>query len=511
MFTLPLADGYRGIWHGQVQGGLPGYDYKYSGGLGTYPQQHSPIAIYAKDADKTFFVYGAAAGDVTADEKNNTLQLHIGEFDHATGKVSRPRILIDRREAWGRTDAHENPTLAMDDEGHLYVAINTHGPARLDSRHGETGAASYIYRSVEPYRVDRFTRIVGDIPLTDEDRGTGGSNFSYANPWWIKGTGDDGGDDGGGLLLLHVKYRSWRERTLAWLTGRADADSPGGFTWSPRRTLAAVEQGHYGVSWRMPDGRGVGVAINFHPNEMVADSDRAGLDSRTNLYYLQRRGLDGVWTTITDEPFIDAPTTREQLAPALVHDYLTEGKLVYLKEVRFDTTGRPVIVYLTSDDYRPGMGGEKMVHTARWDGERWIIRDIATCDHNYDHGTLLIEAEGDEGREVWRLLAPLGPGPQPGHTGGEMRMLVSSDRGETWRVEHRYTGISDVNHTYARPVLGGQPDFAALWADGDPTRVSPSRLYFTNRDGSAVWRLPYHMTQEAARPELVWQSGDGSR
>ena len=37
------------------------HKFKYSGGTATYPQQHAPIAIYAKAADKTFFVFGGVA------------------------------------------------------------------------------------------------------------------------------------------------------------------------------------------------------------------------------------------------------------------------------------------------------------------------------------------------------------------------------------------------------------------------------------------------------------------
>src|SRR5262245_54095693 len=53
----PKGDGYRGIWYFN-QPSNDQYRYKYSGGFATYPQQHLPIAIYAKEAGKTFFVYG---------------------------------------------------------------------------------------------------------------------------------------------------------------------------------------------------------------------------------------------------------------------------------------------------------------------------------------------------------------------------------------------------------------------------------------------------------------------
>src|SRR5262245_31307962 len=45
--ALPRADGYSGIWY-MNQLSKDKYVYKYSGGMATYPQQHAPIAIYAK-------------------------------------------------------------------------------------------------------------------------------------------------------------------------------------------------------------------------------------------------------------------------------------------------------------------------------------------------------------------------------------------------------------------------------------------------------------------------------
>ncbi|MCU0228426.1 MAG: hypothetical protein MUF01_12380 [Bryobacterales bacterium] len=50
----PLADGYEGIWYFN-QPSKDEFVYKYSGGFATYPQQFSPIAIYRKEVNKTFF------------------------------------------------------------------------------------------------------------------------------------------------------------------------------------------------------------------------------------------------------------------------------------------------------------------------------------------------------------------------------------------------------------------------------------------------------------------------
>ena len=54
--TSAKDDGYRGIWF--TLGQKSEFGDKYSGGLGTYTANHVPMAIYAKEANKTFFVYG---------------------------------------------------------------------------------------------------------------------------------------------------------------------------------------------------------------------------------------------------------------------------------------------------------------------------------------------------------------------------------------------------------------------------------------------------------------------
>src|SRR5665647_541416 len=62
--------GYRGIWYNigvAAQNGPVAndyininrakYKYKYSGGFGTYPANHYPFSVYAKEVNKTFFCY----------------------------------------------------------------------------------------------------------------------------------------------------------------------------------------------------------------------------------------------------------------------------------------------------------------------------------------------------------------------------------------------------------------------------------------------------------------------
>jgi hypothetical protein len=431
------ADGYRGIWYMNQPTGDE-YKYKYSGGLGTYPQQHVPIAIYSAAANKTFFCYGGATG------RPKELAYMVSYFDHATGTVPRPRVVLIKN----TDDAHENPTLQIDEAGYIWVFGNTHGPANN----------SYIFCSTRPYSIDEFEEVVR-------------TNFSYSQPWVVPGRG---------FLFLHTRYAGGR-RMLHWMT------SGDGRTWSSSTPLATVAQGHYQISNRR--GHRITTGFNYHPA-------KGGLNARTNLYYLQTDDFGATWRTADGEA-IATPLSDVKNA-ALVHDYQAEGRLVYLKDINFDFEGRPVILYLTSKSFAPGpLTDEREWWTAQWTGQKWQIRPVATSDHNYDYGPLYVDD-----RE-WRVIAPTEPGPQPWSTGGEMVLWTSRNEGTTWMKQKQLTRASRFNHTYARRPVNAHPQFYALWADGNPQELSESRLYFTDRDGSQVWQLPAEVNEDAVRPIAI--------
>lgn len=432
----PQADGYRGIWY-QNQATGDEHRYKYSGGLGTYPQQHAPIAVHSAAANKTFFCYGGAT------DKPGELAAMVSYFDHATGKVPQPRVVLVKP----TTDAHENPTLQIDEAGHVWIFSNTHGPA----------GNSYIFRSRSPHSIDDFEQIAR-------------TNFSYSQPHVVPGRG---------FLFLHTRYD--KGRRLHWMT------SADGREWSTPQLLASVAQGHYQISNRRGDR--VATAFNYHPA-------KGGLNARTNLYYLETPDMGATWRTAAGEP-VETPLIEPHNA-ALVHDYEAEGRLVYLKDLGFDAAGRPVILYLTTGGYAPGpASGKREWYTAHWLGDQWRIRPFATSDHNYDYGPLYVEEDG------WRVIAPTEPGPQPHGTGGDMVLWTSDDEGASWRRVKQLTAGGEFNHAYARRPVDAHPQFYALWADGNPHEKSESRLYFTDRDGSGVWRLPATMTEEFAAPEVA--------
>ncbi|MBX3422799.1 MAG: BNR-4 repeat-containing protein [Pirellulaceae bacterium] len=447
---LDREDGYRGIWY-YNQPSKDQYRFKYSGGFATYPQQHIPIAFYSPEANKTYFVYGGTSAR-SDDDKQELLHM-VSYFDHATGLVPQPVRLLNKQ----TSDAHDNPTLMLDDDGYLWIFSPSHGTSR----------PSFVHRSRQPYSIEQFERVWQ-------------TNFSYPQSWHLSGHG---------FLFLHTRYnvgaefRTEAARSLFWMT------STDGYQWSSPNMLAAIELGDYQVSWR--HGGRLGTAFDYHPR-------LGGLNARANIYYVETINQGRSWQTVDGHP-VTTPITQADAA-VLVYDSRSEDLLVYLKDLNFDSAGRPIILFLTSRGYQSGPeNGPRQWNTARWTGDRWLVQPITQSLNNYDHGSLYIEEDS-----VWRVIAPTQAGPQPYNPGGEMTMWISRDQGATWQLAKQLTRDSLVNHTYARRPVNAHPDFYALWADGHGRQPSRSHLYFTNRDGTHVWRLPPTMTSQFAAPEIIW-------
>lgn len=446
---LATDDGFRGIWYAN-QPTKDEYRYKYSGGMATYPQQHAPIAIYSAAANKTFFVYGGTTAR-SATDKQQLLHM-ISYFDHATGEVARPRILLNKK----TDDAHDNPVLSIDDDGHLWIFSPSHGTSR----------PSFLHRSVRPHDIAEFERVLE-------------TNYSYVQPWWLPERG---------FLLLHTHYE--KPGAGKGVRGLNLMTSRDGREWSAPRPFANIAQGDYQISW-WAGGARVATAFDHHPAPL-------GLNARSNLYYLESADGGDTWTNAAHDPV--ALPLRDPQNASLVHDSVRDKKLVYLKDLNFNQRGHPVILFLTSRGYEPGpANGPREWQTLRWTGSEWQRRPFTTSDNNYDHGSLHIEDDG-----TWRVIAPTTAGPQAGNPGGEMVLWTSADEGASWKRVKQLTRDSTRNHTYARRPLHAHAGFYAFWADGNGREPSESALYFTDREGTHVWRLPSRTEGEFAKPETAW-------
>jgi len=436
------VDGYRGIWFtlGQMESS---YGDKYSGGLAfCFSHTLIPMAIYAPQVDKTFFVYGGTTGP-----DHRYLLAMASYYDHKRHRVPRPTLVRDQR---GINDPHDNPSLALDEAGYVWVFLAGRGRSR----------PGQIFRSREPYSVDAFDQIIE-------------REQTYCQPWPIPDKG---------FFLLFTMYTKGRE--LYWET------SPDGRTWSAEpaqeaRKLAGFA-GHYQVSRRYGDK--IGTAFNYHPGGSV--------DRRTNIYYAQTTDFGKTWTT-ADGRVLQTPLSHRD-NPALVVDYEAQGRLFYINKLLFDEEGHPVILGVSGRGYAPGPQNDPRTwEITHWTGSEWVTRPVLNSDHNYDAGSLYLNGS------TWTVIGPGLTGPQPYFTGGEVGLWTSANRGRTWELTRRVTHDSPFNHSYVRRPDNPADPFYAMWADGDSSKLSISRLYFCDSTGRQVYQLPYTMEGQYAEPVLV--------
>ncbi len=445
------VDSYIGMWH--KQGAFfPTYGPKYGGGLCTYNAKHRPLAVYAPEVNKTFFCWGGASPENYKRERYFDFQAGnlwhmVSYFDHNTGMVPKPTHVFDK---WCG-DPHDNPVLQIDQQGYVWL---------FSPSHGNWTTPSYIHRSVEPYSIDHWETVY-NAPL-----------FAYPQPWY---------DPDQGFLLMHTCYHLGRG--LHFKTSRD------GLTWTDPVKLAHIRKGHYQVTAHDPAHGVVATAFNYHPDE-------GGLESRTNLYFAKTEDWGETWTTI-EGTRLDLPLTKVD-NPALIWNAEAEGLKVYMKDLVFDADGHPIIVVVTSKGHVPGpQNGPHTWRFMRWTGTVWVQTQGIVSDNNYDMGPLYLEDNG------WTLIAPTQTGPQPYNPGGEVALWRSEDQGATWRKAKQLTHDSPRNHTYVRRPMHAHPDFYALWADGNARTPSISYLYFTNKAGEHIWRLPVGMKADFEEPEVV--------
>ena len=433
--------GYKPIWFELNQK----YEYgdKYSGALGTYTAKHHPLAIYADVVDKTFFVYGG-----TKSPKSKHLLCMIGEFDHSSGLVSQPLVVCDKM---GVDDPHDNPSILIDDQGFIWVFVSGRGKVRM----------GFKYKSKKPYSIEGFEKITTEEMTYPQPKKMGSTFFNF-----------------------FTKYTGVRQLYFE--------KSKNGMHWSEDRLLAAIPEkkdqksGHYQISAQYKEKK-IGTFFNRHPNGIV--------DQRTDLYYLETNDMGETWKT-ADQKSISVPVT-EKSSPSRVVDYLSLKNNIYLKDMVFDSKGRPICLYIRSKGHKPGPENQPYEWCiTKWNDSQWTTHTITTSDHNYDMGSLLFFK-----KELY-LVAPTAIGSQKWGVGGELQVWKSHDSGAHWVKEKNLTQNSQMNHSYVRKSENFKAPFVFFWAYGDAHQFSKSELFFGNLKGE-IWKLPYKMEKESELPQQI--------
>ncbi len=407
---------FKGVWYGcGTANTLPGHTYVYSGGKATYSAWHRPMAVYARQVDKTFFVFGTPDNSPA-----------ISSYDHKTGAFAEPVVL-------GRNidgNAHRNPTLLIDEQGFIYVF------------RGYSGMPTSAIRSAGPYDIRQWT------PRTNVESDNASS---YPQPWQLRS---------GEIFVSYRRRPGWSYRI----------SSDGASHWQPTVNLirnddgqiyaiTVAETGAYPrklhIAWSRLGG---GTAAEIHTKHLWA--------RRYNVYYARSDDGGRTWCRSDGSPY-NLPIT-EATAEKL-YDCGPHG--VWLEDIQLDSKGRPYVLFIDADvaTYHSRW---KLAKQAQG---RWVIADITTSDHMYDGGALLMLADND--LRIYAPTTPTQPAYDGGEieewASADEGLTWKNTRRLTDGSEYSHNHVKTVLHHEQ-----GNGAFRVFWSYGDATYPPTCRDVF---------------------------------
>jgi len=413
----------RGVWYccGHKVNTLPGHEWVYSGPMGMYCSWHRPMAAYRPEVNRTFFVFGNADNAPT-----------ISSYDHATGRFAHPVVLGSNPDG----DAHRNPTLLVEKNGHLLVFFGAHGHV------------TQVVRSLKPYDLTQWEPVA---PMSDD-------KTSYPQCWELL-PGE-----------VFVTYRQAPE----WTTGswRMTTSPDSGRSWTPPRELVNLgENCVYGIS--------IG-ATGEYPRRVHFVWSRLGGGTpeeiatkhlwarRYNIYYACSDDGGRTWQRSDGAPY-ELPITDETAEEI----YNCGQRGVWLKDIQLDEQGHLYILFIDSEPATY----EGTWKVARLTDDGWQFSDITGSDHMYDDGGIAILSNDDI-----RVYAP-STVVQPQEDGGDIEEWQSVDQGRTWANTRHVTSGSRYSHNNVKIALDHQlspGDVRMFWSYGDsnfPPETEDVRLH----------------------------------
>ncbi len=356
---------------------------------------------------------------------DNFGDVHVGYYDHDRGEI-RSRTIYENLEV----DDHDNPSILVDESGHLLVFFNNHG--------GPEGL--FFIRTTRPEDITQWEegRL---LKLNDPDQlEFGNESYTYTNPVKLS-------EENGRIFLF------WRG-----IDGKPtySTSEDNGATWSEGKILCLPERTY---SIRRPY---VKISSNNRDLIHIALTDgHPHKEPHNSVYYMYYR--DGAFYRANGEKIRDEGSEpHEPRQMDVVYDASLTTQKAWIWDVASDSDGNPVLVYARFPDDL-----NHLYEYARWDGKKWNNHSLVNSGAWFPH-TL----EGEEERE-------------PNYSGGivldhedpsvaylsvkrdtvfEIEKWITSNGGRTWRVEAVTRGSSRDNvRPFAVRGAGEGNPLQVLW------------------------------------------------
>jgi len=375
-----------------------------------------PQAIrYNGTHNRTYIVYGG---------QGNPAGINITYYDHTGGTVA-TKVKVDDNPCG--TDAHGNPSLAIDGSGYLYVF------------YGSETCALKVKKSTNPEDISSWGAAVTISPSDDE----------YPQPFFI-----------GSTLYVFYRHRVSDSPYIKSFGFKKSTDN--GSTWSSYNEIIkfGAPSNIYGVVKRGNESPTPSIHIAWMSFRWV---DYSNNDFK-NTYYTYSDSGGTTWkkrdgTTLTLP--MDESTSDQVLASGTDDDWPLD--------IQLDSSNNPYILNIVG--VRNGTHDNRGTFAFKfhkWNGAVWTTTTIATgADHLFDRGALRVVDSNN-------FKAYLTLGGQAGQDGGEIQEYSSSDGGATFSKTDNITSESGgMEHNYPKVVENASTDLQLIWGYGDtePTSV----------------------------------------
>lgn len=352
----------------------------------------------------------------------------VASYNHETGEWTGPFLagvsLMGKDPTRARIDDHGQPSMVLDDAGHLHLAYGGHGGTR------ETG--------VNPlgnthYGEQRHVVTTRPLDITEWELLDNVSPFGTYSQF-IK-------MDNGDLYLIyrHGVHRSNWVYQLSRDNGRT-FDEPVSFLKSQRnRELDAVD------SWYPYFIKAPGDRIIARVDHHTCRDSPAHNGERSHGYFIQMSTRDHVWRNVKGEA-LPSPMTKDIMdRHAKAVD--TGDDFVHGGPVALDSEGNPHFILYRTQDTKPYHGGEKTIFHYRWDGERWLENELDALPKTK------VDMEVGAPNEVSLLVAGFND-----ENFGQVARWESTDGGATFEQGRIYYSRKGAHLRLSRPIVNAHPD-----------------------------------------------------